>query len=196
MIKVHGITNILRCETFLESVSLGHCWQPDVASTTYELTDYLVRFGTPGVWPSATASRSVVWANGVATQNDGGPLANYVQATKYSIGFAKKKTAASRAIGLGALKGKFGTFVPPTDAAFQMAATTTSLPLPAQDTWSDMSMGQQTTSAWAYPATHFSYFIVLPYRNAAGQLNWPDDTAGYVLVCMIVLGVTLQLLRV
>jgi len=163
-------------------LNLNQAIQPvgrsDVASTTHELTDYLVRFGTLGVWPSTVASRTVNWVSGVTTQSDGGPLANYVQATAFSIGFAKKKTAASRTVGLGALKGKFNTFVPPIDTAIQAAALTTSLPLPAQTTWYDMSMGTQTTSAGAYPATHFSYFIVLPYRNASGAPNWPDDTAG------------------
>jgi ABC-type phosphate transport system substrate-binding protein len=163
-------------------LNLNQAIQPvgrsDRASTTYEITDYLVRFGTTGVWPSTVPSRTVNWVSGVATQGDGGPLANYVQATTYSIGYAKKRTAASRTVGLGALKGRFNTFVPPTDTAIQSAALTSSLPLPAQDTWSDMSMGTQTTSAGAYPATHFSFFIVLPYRNSAGALNWPDDTAG------------------
>ena len=136
-----------------------------------------MRFGTANVWPSSTASRSVSWVNGVSTQPDGGPLANYVQNNQYTIGYAKKKTAASRIVGLGALKTKFDTFVAPSDASMQLAATSTALPLPAQDSWSQLSMGTQTSSAWAYPATHFSYFILFPYLNNAGAPNGDVDTA-------------------
>jgi hypothetical protein len=137
--------------------------------------DYVTRFGTAGVWPQAIGNVSVAWnATCMQTAGDGGPLANLVNTTAFSIGYAKRRTAARNCVACasGALQTKFGTFVTASDASLQLAASTTALPTPVDITWAQLSMGQQTTSPGAYPATHFSFMVVLQYR--ANEANYPE----------------------
>lgn len=148
--------------------------------------DYVTRFGTAGVWPQSAGNISVAWnATCMRTAGDGGPLANLVNATAFALGYAKRRTAARSCVAcaLGALQTRFGTFVAASDASLQLAASTTTLPTPVDSTWAQLSMGRQTSSPAAYPATHFSFMVVLQYR--ANEVNYPEAVAAILADFML-----------
>ncbi len=79
-------------------------------------------------------------------------------------------------ISIAALRTKFGNFVLPTDAAImEAAASTSSIPKAIDTTWSSLCLGQTTSSSAAYPAAHFSFFVV--YLFSSNSASWNMNTA-------------------
>lgn len=132
---------------------------------------------SPSQWTSAP-SLTANWPSGFILTTNGSDMAKSISGNAYSLGYAKKRSAQNGGLTMAALQTKFGTFVLPTDAALQEAADTTALPRASDNTWSSLSMGNFTTSPIAYPATHFSYFVVYPYTT--NLAFWGQTTAQLV----------------
>lgn len=138
----------------------------DPASTTHEITTFLSTAAADGTWTTGI-STSVSWVAGVQTAPDGGPLAVKVNATPYSFGYAKKKTAEKNGCKMAALLNKQGNYVYPSNVALVLAVNSAIsgrfVPLPADATnaWSELNMGRVSTDPLGYPATFFSYIVAV-----------------------------------
>jgi len=168
----------------LPAQPIGVVFRAESSGTSFVWTSYLSSQSntwktTPGLGPS-TAGPGYPWPTGTgATGNPG--VANFVNATTYSIGYVELAYVITHALTVANVKNPAGNYIFPTEAstASAVADSSSNLP-PAAGDWSAVSL-LNAPGANDYPIASFTYFLVYKELNVVPTMNMADNIQAAVL---------------
>jgi phosphate transport system substrate-binding protein len=133
------------------------------STTTYQLTDYLVRQGG-GAWTQGR-TQTPTWPSSTTIKDDGNVLAAFVSSTPFTLGYAKYRTASRSSASIATVKNQAGQFVLPNAGSIAAAGAGNVLPANPADNFSQVFAGH-SSAPLAYPLANFMYIIVYSQYSA------------------------------